>query len=495
MASKKKYYSYAEFVSLYAKEEKEELDRLEDQLLQIPESPQDPQKYFDLFGDINEKQVELREDIMRKYTLSFVDDPSQLLNVIQKVIKALTPTEFQVYLKEARHILSSIKRTDPDLTLSSKTFLMTEENFENFYRFIYISIEREVRAAARLDLSDEVDRILLEHAGRYYPHKEGSLVIPHGKALNALAKMSAIKPSVDRVGNATFEAEDIKIVIEQFSQIKRSLNINAHKLLTVGISEFAKANSFKSNQALKLGIIFSFTEHAADRGCDIDDPKQMKDFRKKLQKDLKILKGQSLYWEEKINGHLINFDNLSIFGRVKLDGDCIYMEFTQSFAEYLSMLPLNQYCRNLMLIDGRNPNPYNIGIKMWEHYNLDNNIKKGNNNRLRVKSLLRASNLPSYEKILSQRGSWERKIKDPFEDALDDLVEYGVIKPWDYTKKNGEPLTREDRINLTSYHDWENLLVMFEIKDPKDHRKRIERKTQKRKSASSKKGANGVATK
>ena len=132
------------------------------------------------------------------------------------------------------------------------------------------------------------------------------------------------------------------------------------------------------------------------------------------------------------------------------------------------------------------------GISLGKYY------QKGNNNKLRVKSILKVANLPSYEKILSQRGSWESKIKDPFEKALDDLVKYEVLKSWKYAKKNEEDLTDEDLINLTAYHDWENLIILFEVKAPKDHKKRIARKKNRHKSGSKKpsssKGEHGVAS-
>lgn len=474
MASKKKYYSYNEFVSLYAKEESESLRLLERQR----ESISSADEYNDFSAEIND----LRLDLVKKYQLSFADDPEQILNVIQKEVKKITVKDFQEVLIERRAFLKQFMEANPDRPSPTNAYLLTEENFDTFYSFIGMILRPEITAAISLGLSDEAAEILLAYVGKYYSRKETSLAVFSGKALDAIAQMSLVKPNIDKIADtATFASGDIVVVMQQFSQIKSSISINTHKLLMVALSEFAKCNEYKE-QAVNLGVTFSATDYAADRGYDIDNPKKMKEFRRGLRNDLRTLKKQNLYWEETLSGHSYDFKDLSMFGFVSLEGDTVYMEFTPRFASYLTMLPLSQYSRNLLPIDGRSPNAYLIGVKLWEHYNIDNNIGKGTFNKLRVKNILKKTNLPSYEKIKSQKGSWEDKIKNPFEDALDSLVSYKVLNEWKYTGKNGKDLSTEDFINLT-YRDWENLLVCFEIKDPKNHNPRITRKKKRIKSA------------
>ena len=319
----------------------------------------------------------------------------------------------------------------------------------------------------------------------------------NGKIINALAKMGGKKPEKDAFANtAIYSADGVQLFMEEFDKVKRGLSINAHKLLILAMNEFNKINNFEvtpdkgklSLNNLRLGVHFSFTYYAELRGYDLSNKEQIKELRKSVNRDLTILKkSASLRWEENIKGKNVNFDDMSFFGRVYLKGDVIYMELTQSFGLYLKMLTLTQYSPGLMLIDGRSPNAYAIGVKMCEHYNMDNNVFKGTYNILRVETLLKETNLPTYEKILSQRGSWEAKIKEPFETALDTLTQVGVLSSWAYAGKRGKVLSDAEGYNITNYHEWADLRIKFELKNPKDQTERLERKAHEKKKSEARK--------
>lgn len=453
-------------------------------------------------SDVIENTRNIRRVVLDRYIDSFKSKPNRVLKDVKEIVNATTQEEFIEELNRRKfEINRSITGIDAEgspkvvqdfITDKWQRYFdeSTAETYENFYYFLGDRCRAQLDVMARYDLDhEEYDKILHAFISQWY--KKASTVqpipSPHGKFTDAFAKMGATKPNKDRKADtALYAADSLQAVIKDFEGIKRGLTINAHKLLTVAMGEFANVNNFEitteKTATPRLGVHFSFTEYAEKRGYDLTNKEQVKDARKSVKKDLQLLLNcRPLRWEETINGRVQNFDEMRMLGRVYLKGDVIYMEFTQSFGLYLSMLPLTQYSPGLLAIDGRNPNAYTMGLKMCEHYNMDNNKFKGNYNTLRVETLLKETNLPEYETILSQRGSWELKIKEPFEKALETLCEVGVLSSWAYTGKRGKALTDKEAYNITNYHEWRDLIVKFELKDPKDQAKRLEKKAHEKK--------------
>lgn len=454
---------------------------------------------------------DIRKVVLNRYIESFKSKPSRVLKDVKEIVNATTQEEF---IEELNKRKIEINRTVTGLSAEGSPITVQEfvtkewqryfdestaETYENFYYFLGDRCRAQLDVLAYYDLDhEEYDKILHAFISQWYKKSSATqpITAPHGKLTDAIAKMGATKPDKDRKANtALYTADSLQAVVTQFDEIKRGLTINAHKLLTVAMGEFANVNNFEvvtektaSLKNLHLGVHFSFTEYAEKRGYDLTNKEQMKELRKSVRKDLQLLFNcRPLRWEEKINGRVQNFDEMRILGRVSLKGDVIYMEFTQTFAFYLSLLPLSQYSQGLLTIDGRNPNAYNMGNKMCEHYNIDNNKFKGTYNTLRVETLLNQTNLPEYETILSQRGSWEHKIKEPFEAALESLCDAGVLSSWAYAGKRGKVLTDKEAYNITNYYEWRDLIVKFELKDPKDQTKRLESKAQEKKKKAARK--------
>ena len=441
----------------------------------------------------------IKEAILERYIESFKDKPSRVLKDVKEIVNATTQEEFIEELNKRKVLISrNVASIEEDTPKTVKNFFTadwqryfeesTAETYENFYYFLGDRCRSQIEVMLRYDLDhEEYDKILHTFISKWYKKASASqpITVPHGRMTDAFAKMSGTKPTKDaKAHTALYTADGLSAVVEQFDEIRRGLTINADKLLTVAKGEFSKVNNFELAtdaesilKNLRLGVHFSLTEYAEMRGCDLTNKEQMKEFRKNVIKDLKALRRcRPLQWEERVNGRVQNFDEMAILGRAYLKGDVIYMEFTQSFGLYLSMLPLTQYSRGLFLIDGRSPNAYLMGWKMCKHYNMDNNRFKGTYNTLRVRTLLKETTLPTYEKILSQRGSWESKIKEPFENALDTLCRIGVLSSWAYAGTRGRVLTDEEAYSITNYHEWEDLIIKFELKDAKEQEDRLGRK-------------------
>ena len=166
------------------------------------------------------------------------------------------------------------------------------------------------------------------------------------------------------------------------------------------------------------------------------------------------------------------------------NGD-IKIAFSPELANYLVERNLiTQYPTKLLGISGRQPTAYFIGRKLAEHYNIDNNINRGTNDRISIPALLKVTDLPSYEEVQKKdRGHWVERIKEPLERALDVLTAEGVLKDWKYTHAKGVDLTEDEAYSITSYPEYEKLYLLFTPADKVDHTERIEAKQEAREKA------------
>lgn len=342
------------------------------------------------------------------------------------------------------------------------------------------------------------------------PEEQSFLPMLHGKATDAMAQMSSRDAQINPItGSATVSSGEVKLVIQRFNDLKGTLGINTHKLLSVGIANFTGQNHVggKAN-ALEYKVSIPFREYAIRCGYDLIErptstPEEAeaekrrlanleKDIKKKIKKDLDVLRATELTWRETVKGKEGDYLNVPIIGSRGIKGGYIHMVFDPVMAEYLVRLPLTQYPVALLAVDARNSNAYSIGLKMTEYYNMDLNQVKGKADRLAVPTLLACTSLPSIEDVRAKRKDWVERIKEPFENALDALTQCGFLADWQYTHAKAKPLTDEEAANITDYETWAKLYVQFVIKDAPDQTARIEAKRErvaerKKKAASKKK--------
>ena len=333
----------------------------------------------------------------------------------------------------------------------------------------------------------------------------------HGKATDALASLSSRdvteNPIADK-GIIQTAAGDYKIVIQDFSKIKGKLSVNTHKLLSSGIAEFTQINNYGGG-AVNPKVTIPLNEYARLLGYEIDEretdtpeaavkekkraAEALKTAKKRIRQDLELLQAMRWTWQEKVRGKGADFDSILLLERVAIRKGYIIMEFGRNMAEYLKQLPLTQYPQGLLAIDARNETAYRLGLKMAEHYSIDNNQVRGTANRLKVSTLLAVTGLPTMDMLQHEKQDnsrqWSTRIKEPFETALDRLTGK-VIANWEYVKAKGEPLTDTEAYNITNYDIFAGLLVQFELLKAPDHEERLARRADEKKAA-----AEGSATK
>lgn len=332
------------------------------------------------------------------------------------------------------------------------------------------------------------------------------LPMAHGKATDEMAKMNSKNAEIDIVaGDATMQKNGVTLVLNKFNDLQGAMNIGTHKLLSVAIAEFTKKNTHGVTTNLDYEVSIPFDDFIYNRGYDIleretNTPEEAeaekkriknlkKEARKTVGKELDVLHAAEISWKEKVKGQDGDFMNVSIIGTRGIKSGRIYMAFDPIMAKYLVQLPITQYPIALLRADGRNSNAYGIGLKMAEYFNLDRNIVQGREDRLAVATLLACTNLPTYEAVCASRKSWEERIKEPFENALDELTACGVLSDWKYVKAKAKPLKEDEAANITDYHTFESLYIQFDLPDALDHTRRIEANIEKAKEKAKKKAS------
>lgn len=318
------------------------------------------------------------------------------------------------------------------------------------------------------------------------------LPVLHGKATDAIARMSGSKPTPNPLNNtASIESGEVKLIIKSLDTLSGTLGVSTHKLLSTAIAGFTALNhtgTGKDRSFREAKVAISLKDYAIKCGYDViehptDTPEEaakeakraknaLDNFRKKVRKDLELLFNASISWKDNIKGKEVDFADIRILGGKGIKAGYINLEFTVSIAEYLIQLPLSQYPQSLLLLDERNDNAYNIGLKMSEHYSMDSNQKIGTAQLLKVKTLLEYTNLPTLATIKKQRTSWEARIKEPFETALDALTACGLLEDWRYSHSKGAEMTDEEA-DFSNYEEWVEALVYFTLRNAPNHAPRL----------------------
>lgn len=327
--------------------------------------------------------------------------------------------------------------------------------------------------------------------------EQTQLAIYHGKATDAMAIMSSRDAVIDQItGKATIDNGEVKLAIQKFDSLQGTLGVNTHKLLSVGVATFTALNNYdkREDRPIQPAITFSLAEYAKWLGYDVEEhptdneeealkekkrvQRVLNEAQKKIKRELQVLQATTLTWEEKVKGKAGDYDSISLFSRTAIRKGVVHMEFSLPMAKYLVLLPITQYPKTQLRIDGRNQNAYALGNKFAEHYNMDSNQKKGTANRLKVDTLLRVTNLPTYEQTIKNRNSWIDRIKEPFETALEEVVRVGTLADWEYTHAKGVPLTEEEASNITDYKTFSELYITYKMGEEVDHTERLARRAE-----------------
>lgn len=319
------------------------------------------------------------------------------------------------------------------------------------------------------------------------------LPVLHGKATDAISRMSGSKPTRNPLNNTgSIERGEVKLIIKSLDTLTGKLGVSTHKLLSIAIAKFTELNhtgrgedrTFREanvsiplkDYALKCG--YDVEEHPTDNPEEAEKEalrakRTLDNVRRKVKKDLELLYNASISWKEKIKGKDADFEDVRILGSKGIKAGHITLGFYLPIAEYLIQLPLALYPQALLSLDERNNNAYTIGLKMAFHYSNDNNQIRGTAQLLKVKTLLEYTNLPTISEVRTKKRSWDERIKEPFEKALDALTGCGLLEDWRYSRSKGEEMTDEEATSFKNYEEWADTLVHFTLRNAPNHARRI----------------------
>lgn len=106
-----------------------------------------------------------------------------------------------------------------------------------------------------------------------------------------------------------------------------------------------------------------------------------------------------------------------------------------------------------------------IYIKLWWQFMLSRG--RAGNGLLKVSNLLEAvPDIPKYQDLMaSNNRNWGRLIREPLENNLQELMDVGVLKSWEYSNTGGDLLT-DEQAKLASYNEFENLYIKYDLELP-----------------------------
>ena len=288
----------------------------------------------------------------------------------------------------------------------------------------------------------------------------------NGKATNALGR-ARTKGKYDPATRA-FTIEGVNIFSTESVQ---KIGVGTAKIFRYAVAEFTKRNHQNATgDKINSRIFLDVEDFATANGVDITSIDAMKNFRSKIKDSLNTLLTSNITWTEKIKGKRKSYSGMNYIGKYDLNGNALRIEFTISMAEYLASLPLINYPRSLYKLDDRDFNAFAIGEAMCIHYSQDNNVIRQTEGKLRVETLLKCTSFPDYDELKAQKRSWEERVKEPFENALDHLTMNGFLKEWKYCYEGGVEITDEEIKAgiINSYEKFISLIVKFELNDYED---------------------------
>ena len=245
---------------------------------------------------------------------------------------------------------------------------------------------------------------------------------------------------------------------------KLSLSINTSKLWELIKIQFTEKNQNKRsklNQEIKLPIEYIAKIQDKPLKTKIDHI----NMRKYITYQLALLKSCNFIIADD-DGKSKSY---SFIGDFEVSLGFVHTELATNLAKELKRQPIIMKNIKAQKIDARNPVPWAIHSILCEHFFMTNNVKTGTNDRMKVASILkRCYQLPSIKQVRASGNSWQHRIKEPFEKALEYLVDNGCISEHRYQGKKNRILT-DDELAPKKYEEWIEQILIFKCVDNQGH--------------------------
>ncbi len=312
-----------------------------------------------------------------------------------------------------------------------------------------------------------------------------SYVGPFG---NKLALLPSSSVNVNKItGKVTYthtkDAFKITATQEGIEAVRNSIGKDGMLLRTLPRQKLFDTIILTFTHSNENKICFSLEEYLQNIGknvivSDEDDEaakkrkkELLKKERQRLKDDLMALSHLQYEWRGTKKGKTSDFVIINMIEGVAVKKGYVYIKITETMAEALKGHSLMRF--PICLLSLTNDNAYAIGYKMAAYYSNDQNMKMNRNNRLKVETLLKSSNIPLIEDLKDNARHWRERIKEPLEEALEELFKKGYLKDWKYCKSKGGILTDKEAMNISDYQTFINLYVEFEPIEAPDQTERL----------------------
>lgn len=284
-----------------------------------------------------------------------------------------------------------------------------------------------------------------------------SSIIP--LAVNRLKpKKSETNKSYLRIGNVKYSFDSTS-----YDDIVKHIGVNAVNLFILFNHEFTK----DPNQTEISFPTIPFFE-LCGRGKAIKNAKSLSTEIERLRYgELTSLRTFAISLDRKDKDDLPDLYDQNIFSRTRINKDRITFRPTPEYAAYFRTVKSKGYIpQDILTGSGRQINAYAIKFKLWDNANIYNNVLSGQGKIISVRSLLKETNLPTYEGLGKYKSRWKERICDPFENALAEALRSDLFTGGDYCKAKSQDLTPQERRDAErDYYSWEALYISYDIKD------------------------------
>ena len=313
---------------------------------------------------------------------------------------------------------------------------------------------------------NETDALLLKQG--FLPYDKEYSAMLSGGATNTLQRLDTRKkrPKVDALtGAAKLKKGEFELSIEKYDELAGGLRVSTHKLLSVFTIALTKQNHFRTHSDTPLNTRVQISIDDFMTKCGIPKTKGSYDnTRVTIDEDLETLFRYRMSWREKKGRSVVNYTDMRLIGEKSIHGGVIEVAFWPLMAEYLINSYIMMYPLQLLKVDERNPISYHLGVKLALQSSITKNQKRGTHNIISVKSLLEWCEdiIPTEKEVRLKDRAFGRRIIDPFEKALDKLVDKNVLSSWHYCNAGKEIIPEED-LPGGNMEKFAALYILFEM--------------------------------
>lgn len=257
------------------------------------------------------------------------------------------------------------------------------------------------------------------------------------------------------------------------------LSPTQHQLLCFILQGFTAKFSKDNTAEPEYLCYISVPQFLELKGVDVRDENAFKNGKKNIRRNLKALQRYEITWEERIQGKEKRWADIKMIGSAtNINKDTIAVAVDVLYAQaLLETNSLTQYPQALYRLTSHEATAYAVGCKLSNRWHYEREQRRGQHDILGVKAILEASGLPTLNSLIAHNNhsKWNERIKEPLENALERLVEIGLLNTWEYVKSKKEPLTEDDvkRMQL-DFNFYENLYIKYDL-NGKDVRKKLKK--------------------